>query len=101
MTKEDEAAQIAGEALEQALLKATRSVEAELTRIVKRGEDDLERLAGGIAETLARLAVEGMISGGSNSVEQAGADDRRGSDASLNQMATAVVRAARRGGRFL
>lgn len=49
MAKDDEAAQLAGEALEQALLKATRSVETELARILKRGEDDLERLAGRIA----------------------------------------------------
>lgn len=101
MTKDEEAAQVAGEALEQALLKATRSVEAELTRIVKRGEDDLEQLAGRIAETLARLAVEGMISAGSVPVEPMMVDDQRGNEPSLNQIATALVRAARRGGRFL
>ena len=98
MTKDDDAAQIAGEALEQALLKATRSVEAELARILKRGEDDLERLADRIAETLARLAVEGVMGAGSIPVAP---DDRQGSEPSVNQLATAVVRAARRGGRFL
>lgn len=101
MTKDDEGAQIAGEALEQALLKATRAVETELARILKRGEDDLERLAGRIAETLARLAVEGVMGAGSGAVDPAIVDDQRGSEPSLNQMATAFVRAARRGGRFL
>lgn len=98
MIKDDEAAQIAGEALEQALLKATRSVEAELARILKRGEDDLERLAGRIAETLARLAVEGVMGVGSMPTAT---DNRQGGEPSPNDIATAFVRAARRGGRFL
>lgn len=101
MTKDDEAAQAAGDALEQALLKATRSVEAELTRILKRGEDNLGRLAGRIAETLARLAVEGVMGVGSGAADPAAVDERQGSEPSLNQIATALVRAARRGGRFL
>ena len=44
-TRETEAAKAAGDALEQALLKAAQSVERELARIVKTGEDDLDLAA--------------------------------------------------------
>ncbi len=54
--EQDDAAKAAGDALERALLKATQSVERELVRIVKTGEDDLDRLGRRIAETLAQLA---------------------------------------------
>lgn len=100
MTKEDEAAQAAGDALEQALMKATRSVELELDRIVKRGEDDLDRLAGRIAETLARLAIDraiGAVLEGSTPVANETWDGAAGS---INQLAVAIARAARRGARF-
>ncbi|MDP3492272.1 MAG: hypothetical protein Q8R82_04100 [Hyphomonadaceae bacterium] len=101
MAKEDEAAQVAADALEQALLRATRSVEAELARVLKRGEDDLDRLASRIGETLARLAIEEVIGAGSSPAEPSLLSDRGGNDASFNQVATALMRAARRGGRFV
>lgn len=97
-TRETEAAKAAGDALEQALLKATQSVERELARIVKTGEDDLDRLARRIAETLARLAIDGLI--GDASGTGAGAPQSDGAAGSLNQIATALARAARRGARF-
>lgn len=99
MTKEDEAAQAAGDALEQVLLRATRVVELELARIVKSGEDDLDRLANRIAETLARLAVDGAMRSVFENAPQAptGNDGLHGS---INQVATLVTRAARRGARF-
>lgn len=40
-----ETAQRAAEAMEQALLKATQSVERELARIMRGGEEDLDRMA--------------------------------------------------------
>lgn len=99
MTKEDEAAQAAGDALEQALLKATRVVELELARIVKSGEDDLDRLANRIAETLARLAVDGAI-GAVFDGAPASASSGDSAHGSINQVAALVARAARRGARF-
>ena len=101
MNKEDEAAQAAGEALEQALLKATRSVEAELARVLKRGEDDLDRLVGRIGEALARMAIEGVIGAGSGAPGSSADGDRGGGEPSMNQVATALLRAARRGGRLV
>jgi hypothetical protein len=97
MTEEqDEAARAAGDALEAALLKATQAVERELTRIVKSSEDDLDRLARRIAETLAQLALEGLLSADgerSTPATDAGAS-------SVNQIAGALAKAARRGMRF-
>ena len=58
--QEDEA-RAAGDALEAALMRATQAVERELARIVKTGEDNLDRLARKIAETLAQLAIDGVI----------------------------------------
>lgn len=92
----DEAARAAGDALEAALLKATQTVERELARIVKSGEDDLDRLARRIAETLAQLALDGLLGGsveGARPAEDAGAT-------SVNQIAGVLAKAARRGMRF-
>lgn len=99
MTKEDEAALAAGDALEQALLKATRVVELELARIVKNGEDDLDRLANRIAETLARLAVDGAMEAVFDRAP-ASASTNESALGSINQVAALVTRAARRGARF-
>ena len=97
MNEDDEAATAAGEALEAALLKATRTVEGELTRIVRTGEADLERLAQRIAETLARLALDGAF-GAATPV--AAPVESNGPASSFNQMAAALARAAMRGARF-
>jgi len=86
-------AQAAADALERSLLKAVANVEAELSRVVRTGEDDLNRLARLIAETLARLAIDGVT--GSEAQPGSGSGG-----ASLNQIAAAVARAARRGARF-
>lgn len=101
MAKDDEAAQAAGDALEQALLKATRVVEIELARIVKSGEDDLDRLARRTAETLAQLAIDRTL--GAAFDLQAPTPVIRGESGvagSIDQIATAIARAARRGSRF-
>lgn len=93
-----DAADSAGEALEQALLKAAHSLERELARIVKTGEDDLDRLARRIAETLARLALDGALGGGGEPAASQRTDDITGG--SINGIAQALARAARRGARF-
>src|SRR5688572_6809060 len=90
MNDDDEAAEAAGAALEAALLKATRSLENELARILRSSEADFERLALRIAETLARLAIDGAASPA----------PAEGSAASLNDIAAQVARAAIRGSRF-
>jgi phage-related minor tail protein len=98
MNEQDNAAKAAGDTLEQALLKATQSVERELARIVKTGEDDLDRLARKIAETLAQLALDGALGGlDGGGAREAGTT---GGASSFNQIATALAKAARRGGRF-
>jgi hypothetical protein len=61
--EQDEAARAARDALEAVLPKATQTVERELMRIVKSGDDDLDRLARRIAETLAQLALYGLPGG--------------------------------------
>ena len=99
MNKEDEAAQAAGDALEQALLKATRVVELELARILKNGEDDLDRLANRIAETLARLAVDGAMGAVFDRAPAPVSADEAGRG-SINEVAALVARAAHRGARF-
>lgn len=48
--EQEDAAKAGGDALEPALMKATQSVERELARIVKTGEDDLDRLGFAFAE---------------------------------------------------
>ncbi len=97
---EDEAAKAAGDALEQALLKATRVVELELARIVKAGEDDLDRLARRIAETLARMAIDGAMGPALDGQAPAANSGSSGVQGSINQVAAAIARAARRGARF-
>jgi hypothetical protein len=92
----DEAARAAGDALEAALMKATQTVERELARIVRAGEDDLDRLARRIAETLAQLALDGVI-GGMGAGPRGDAETQ---PSSINQIASALARAARRGARF-
>lgn len=94
--EQDEAARVAGDALEAALLKQTQTVERELARIVKSGEDDLDRLARRIAETLAQLALDGVLGGG----VEASAPGADAGVASVNQIAGALAKAARRGMRF-
>lgn len=96
MADQDEAAKAAGDALERALLKATQTVERELARIVKSGEDDLDRLARKIAETLAQLALDGVL-GGLGGASEA---PRESGMSSFNQIAAALAKAARRGARF-
>ncbi len=95
--KEAEAAKAAGDALELALLRATQTVERELARTVKTGEDDLDRLARRIAETLAQLAIDGVM--GSVFGGEPSSPAERGAG-SLNAIATALAKAARRGTRF-
>lgn len=96
MADQDEAAKAAGDALEAALMKATQTVERELARIVRTGEDDLDRLARKIAETLAQLAIDGVIGSVMGGVEPK-AD---AGPASVNGLAAALAKAARRGSRF-
>jgi len=83
----------AAEMLERALLDAVGTVERELARVMLKSESDLERLAGLAVQMLAKLAEAGAAS----SHDERGAADTAGS---LNQIATAVARAARRGARF-
>jgi hypothetical protein len=98
MDEREKNAQVAGDALEQALMRATATVERELARIVKAGEDDLDRLARKIAETLAQLAIDGVIGG---VMGETGSSPRgEGGAASLNGLAAALAKAARRGARF-
>ena len=96
MADQDEAAKSAGDALEAALMKATQTVERELARIVRTGEDDLDRLARKIAETLAQLAIDGVI-GSVMGGDETKAD---GGPSSVNGLAAALAKAARRGSRF-
>ena len=97
MADQDEAAKAAGDALEAALLKATQTVERELARIVRTGEDDLDRLARKIAETLAQLAIDGVIGSVTGGAGEARTDS---GPSSLNGIAAALAKAARRGSRF-
>ncbi len=87
-----EESRVAGEMLERSLLQAVSSVENELTRVMRAGEMDLERLAQRIASTLAELAIDGAM----RSSQSTGGD----AATSLNGLATAIARAARRGARF-
>jgi hypothetical protein len=92
----DEAASAAGDALEAALLKATQTVERELARIVKSGEDDLDRLVRRIAETLAQLALDGLL----GETVQTPRTATEAGVSSVNQIAGLLAKAARRGMRF-
>lgn len=82
-------AQAMADLLERSLLKAVGSVEAELARVMRAGEADIERLARTVVEILGQL-------GAASTAAPAGSD----AAASLNQVAAAVTRAARRGARF-
>jgi hypothetical protein len=93
MDELEEQARVAGEMLERSLMKAVSSVESELARVVRTGEADLDRLARKVAETLAQLAVDSALGGGG--VRPAGE-----TAGSLNGVAAAIARAARRGARF-
>ena len=79
----------AAEMLELSLMKAVGNVEAELARVVRAGEADLERLAALFAETLAKLLNSGSFGGDGS---QAGV--------SANQIAATIARAVLRGSRF-
>lgn len=88
-----EQSRAAAEMLEQALLKALGNVEAELSRVVRTGEADLERLAALFIETIARLANPGDPNSDSGARDVAGAS-------STNQIAATIARAVLRGARF-
>jgi len=71
-------------------------VELELARIVKSGEDDLDRLVRRFADALAKVVIEGAfgaISGDASAAAPSG-------PGSVNQIADAIAKAARRGMRF-
>ena len=90
----EEQSRIASEMLERSLMKAVGSVETELARVMRAGEADIDRLARRITETLAQLAVDSVLgNAGSGPTGSEGAG-------SLNGIATAIARAARRGSRF-
>ena len=97
MSAEDDAleerARVAGEMLEWSLMMAVGTVEAELSRVMRTGEADLERLAAMVLEVVDRLsrASEGGAPNSSGGGAEAG---------SANQIATTVARAVRRGARF-
>lgn len=97
--QQDDAAQRAAEAMEQALLKATQRIESELARIVRTGEDDLDRLARRFFQRFAELALEGVLDNalGGSAPDVAGDATR----SSINQAAATIARAARRGARFI
>jgi phage-related minor tail protein len=97
MADQDEAAKAAGDALEAALMRATQTVERELARIVRTGEDDLDRLVRKIAETLAQLAIDGVIG---SAIGGASEPRTEAGPSSLNGIAAALAKAARRGSRF-
>jgi hypothetical protein len=88
-----EAGRIASEMLERSLMKAVGAVEAELARVVRTGEADIARLAGSVMEILAKVST----ARDSGPIDAAGPSDAA---VSLNQIAVAVARAARRGARF-
>lgn len=90
----EEQSRVAGEVLERSLLRAVSSAESELARVVRSGEAELDRLALRITETLAQLAIDGVL--GARPVQA----DSGAAPASLNGIAKAVARAARRGARF-
>ena len=63
MADEQDSARQAAEAMEQALLKATQSVERELARIVRSGEEDLDKLARRFFQRFAEMALESVLDG--------------------------------------
>ena len=90
-----EAAATAGDALEKSLLRAVASVEAELERVMRKGQDDADRLAATIAEAFAKVALDTVF--GPPPQREDSSDGLAGS---LNQIASAIAKAARRGARF-
>lgn len=96
----EDGARAAGDALEAALMRATQAVERELARIVRAGEEDLDRMARKIAETLAQLAIDGVLGSALEDRDGAGKTTPAG-PASLNGVAAALARAVQRGGRFI
>lgn len=97
MDKEDEALLAKAAVFEDAMLKSARAIELELERVMKRGEDQLDRLASRIAEVLARVAVDGALNAVLGGGEQSSAD----TGGSANQTASLIARAVRRGTRFI
>jgi len=93
-----ETAQRAAEAMEQALLKATQSVERELARILRGGEEDLDRMARRFFERIVELALESVLDGAFGASSGGAGDADRNS---MNQATAAIARAAWRGARFL
>lgn len=87
-----ERSRAAAEMLERSLLKAVGAVETELARVMRTGEMDIERLAGLVVEIVARLGAAGVSGGGAPAPAE--------TQGSLNQIATAIARAVRRGARF-
>lgn len=92
----EDQSRMAGEMLERSLMKAVSSVEAELARVVRSGEADLDRLVRRMTEALAQLAADGALRDDAAGQRQ----DPGDAAASLNGIATAIARAARRGMRF-
>jgi hypothetical protein len=93
-----ETAQRAAEAMEQALLKATQSMERELARILRGGEEDFDRMARRFFERIVELALESVLDGAFGASSGGAGDVDRNS---MNQATAAIARAARRGARFL
>lgn len=88
-----ERSRAAGEMLERSLLRAVGLVEAELARVVRTGEAEIDRLARAIAETLAKVALDGVFAAaGDNSAEP----PSKGG----GEIGAALSRAARQGARF-
>ncbi|RYG30521.1 MAG: hypothetical protein EON93_14655 [Burkholderiales bacterium] len=97
MDKDDAALLAKAAVFEEAMLKSARAIELELERVMKRGEDQLERLASRIAEVLAGLAVDGVL----NAVLGGGEQPVDAAAGSANQTAALIARAVRRGTRFI
>ncbi|MEZ5937569.1 MAG: hypothetical protein R3C52_05045 [Hyphomonadaceae bacterium] len=74
--------------IEQRFAETSELLRADTEHIARSSEATLERLAGTLAEALAREIANRMFAGGSDT------------GASANQFAAAIARAAIRGGRF-
>lgn len=92
MREQDEAAEAVAEAMERALMLAAQSVERELSRIVKAGEDDIERLSRRLAEILANGAIDSVMGLASGGPQGVGGDSGHGGSA--NQIAATIARPA-------
>ena len=97
MDRNDEALLVKAAVFEDAMLKSARAIELELDRVIKRGEDQLERLASRIAEVLAGVAIDGAVNAVLGGREQSSAD----TGGSANQTAAMIARAVSRGSRFI